>query len=65
MNNLAIVITIILGIITLTSGLMGATWKLANRIAEVEKELASQLSAYREILLATNRRIERIENKIL
>ena len=59
-QSLPIVITVIGGILSLMVTLIGCTWVISNRFAKIEAEMVG----FREVMMAQNRRIERIENKL-
>jgi hypothetical protein len=77
-GNLPIVLSIIFGSVTVGSIFIGCAWKLAQVLSNmrieglkdmalVKDEIAgvkSELVGHREVLLAQNRRIERMESKL-
>lgn len=60
MATLPIILTIIGGIVSLMVTLIGCTWVVSNRFGKIEAEMVG----FREVMLAQNRRIERMENKL-
>lgn len=58
--HLPLIITIIIGIFTLMGTVVGCTWHIGNRFAKIEAEMVG----FREVLMAMNRRIERLEIKM-
>lgn len=60
MINLPIILTIIGGILSLMLTLIGCTWVVSNRFGKIEAEMVG----FREVMMAQNRRIERVENKL-
>lgn len=60
MNNLGLIITIISGIITLAITMVSCTWVVSNRFAKIEAEMVG----FREVMMAQNRRLERLESKM-
>lgn len=56
----AIIITIFFSTISIVLTLIAAVWRVGLRFTAIEKEMVG----FREVMLAQNRRIERIESKI-
>lgn len=59
-SSLPIIVTIIASILSLMATIIACTWVIRGMFAKLEAEM----SAHREVMLAMNRRIERLESKI-
>jgi len=65
-------VSVIVGIITIVSTILKVGWNSRDNFAKIELKMAeekgavlAEMAANREALLAMNRRIERLETKIL
>lgn len=61
MNEMiALIFTVLLGIISILTTIILVAWKLRGYFAKIEIEM----SAFKEVMHGINRRIERLESKI-
>jgi len=61
---IAIIASVLFGTFSIVSTLIGIAWKLRGDLSSLEVKFAAEMSANREVMLAMNRRIERLESKI-
>jgi hypothetical protein len=68
---LSVVITILLGTISIITTIFVVAWKLRGYFSKIELGMAehkgafqTEMAATREVMMALHRRVERVENKL-